>query len=75
MGTEYDKGWKQYAEAGLMGKLMAKVADVGFSTAPTEIVPSLPPKTPRIDSKNIETLQTIKIGKRANANVERNKSR
>ena len=75
MGTEYDKGWKQYAEAGLMGKILGKVGDKWFSESPVTVLPPAPPAPSRVDTKNIETLQTIKIGKRANANVERNKSR
>lgn len=30
-----------------MGKIMAKVGDVGFADAPTTILPPKPPATPR----------------------------
>lgn len=75
MGVDYDKGIQQYFEAGLLGKILGKVGDKWFSESPVTVLPPAPPAPSRVDTKNIETLQTIKIGKRANANVESNKSR
>jgi len=56
-----------------MGKILGKVGDSGRASADVTYLPPAPPKASRTETKNIETLQTIKIGKRANANVERNK--
>jgi hypothetical protein len=66
---------KQYFEAGLMGKILGKVGDSGRTQAEVTYLPPAPPKPSRAESKNVETLQTIKIGKRATNNVTRNQER
>lgn len=75
MGVDYDKGIQQYFEAGLLGKILGKVGDKGFSESPVTVLPPAPPTPSRVDTKNIETLKTIKVGKRANNNVIRNEER
>jgi len=72
MGTEYDKGWKQYAEAGIMGKMLGKVSDVGQSQAP---VTTLPPAPPKSVAKNLDVIQTIKTGIGGNKVLKQAKSR
>jgi len=72
MGTEYDNGWKQYAEAGIMGKMIGKVSDVGQSQAP---VTTLPPAPPKSVTKNLDVIQTIKTGIGGNKVLKQAKSR
>jgi len=71
MGTEYDKWWKQYIEAGVLGKTLGKVADVWFSQSPIEIVQTQPKSV----NKNLDVIQTIKTGLTGNKVLKQAKSR
>lgn len=72
MGTEYDKWWKQYIEAGVLGKALGKVADVGYFQSPTINTPAPESRSTR---KNIETLSAIKTGITGNKDLKNAKAR
>lgn len=75
MGVDYDKGIKQYFEAGLLGKILGKVGDKWFSESPVTVLPPAPPKQPQVVLKNLDVIQNIKTWIGGNKVLKQAKSR